>query len=173
MEQYSYEVVWPNPSDATRTNVVDFWLQESALAKGKAIERAEQLLVVCRDLDGKVAAVSTVVPSIVSTLGLRCFYFRAFVGRDHRTKGLRASHLIYRLIRQSYDALNERFQTGIDPDVVGLYMEVENRSVQRHRNERIWTDLGANLVFVGRLPGGRHARVWYFENAKIPTIHGS
>ena len=173
MGQYSCETVWPNPSDATRADVVDFWIQESALPMGKAIERAEQLLVVCRALDGKVSAVSTVVPSEISTLGLRCFYFRAFVGRDHRTKGLRASHLIYRLIRQSYDALNERFQTGIDPDVVGLYLEVENRSVQRHRNELIWTDLGANIIFVGRLPDGRHARVWYFENAKIPTTHGS
>jgi hypothetical protein len=168
MGEYSFEAVWPSPSDAIRTEVVEFWLRESALPEGKAVERAAQLLVVCRDAGGAVAAVSTVVPSRAPTLGLRCFYFRALVGRTHRARGLRGSKLIYRLIRASYDALNERFQRGIDRDIVGLYLEVENPSVQRHRNELVWTDLGANIVFVGALPGGRHARVWYFDNAKIP-----
>lgn len=168
MGEYSFHVVWPSPSDALRAEVVQFWLAEAALPEGKAVERAAQLLVVCRDVDGAVAAVTTVIPSLVQGLGLRCFYFRAFVGRDHRARGLRGSKLIYRLIRASYDALNKRFQRGIDRDVVGLYLEVENPSVQRHRNHLVWTDLGANIVFVGKLQGGRQARVWYFDGAKIP-----
>ena len=169
MHEYSYKTVWPSPSEDVRAAVVDFWAKESALSKGQAVGRAGQLVVVCRNTDGMVAAVSTAVPDFARHLGLWCFYFRAFVGRAHRARGLRGSKLIHRLIRNSYDALNERFQQGIDPDVVGLYLDVENPSAQRHRNELIWTDLDANIVFVGMLPGGRHARVWYFDHAKVPV----
>jgi hypothetical protein len=168
MAEYSFETVWPNPSDHVRTEAADFWLEESALSAGKAVERAGQLLVVGRDFDETIAAVSTAVPSFAAIIGLRCFYFRAFVGQAHRARGLCGSKLIYRLIRKSYDALNERYQQGIDPDVVGLYLEVQNPSAQRHRHQLVWTDQGANIVFVGTLPGGRHARVWYFDHAKIP-----
>jgi hypothetical protein len=168
MGEYSFHTVWPSPCEAVRTEAVEFWRKESALPEGKAIERAEQLVVVCRDSDGTLAAVSTAVPSFAAILGLRCFYFRAFVGRAHRAQGLRGSQLIYRLIRQSYDALNDRFQQGLDPDIVGLYLEVENPKVRRHRNQLVWTDHGANIVFVGNRPGGRHARVWYFVDARMP-----
>ena len=116
MDEFSYEPVWPHPSEAARSAAVDFWLAESALPKGKAFERAEQLVLVCRDPAGSVAAVSTVIPSFVASLGLRCFYFRAFVGQAYRTTGLRGSKLIYHLIRKSYDVLNSNvFMTDSIP----------------------------------------------------------
>ena len=97
--RYSFESVWPDPSTEICAEAVDFWVQENALSEGKAMERASQLLIACRDCDGNIAAVTTVVPSLVATLGLRCFYFRAFVGRKHRALGLKGSKLIYQLIR--------------------------------------------------------------------------
>ena len=168
MCRYTFETVWPNPAKNTRDEVVDFWLEERVLAQGKAEERAAQLLVVCRHIDGVVAAVSTAMPTFVERLGLRCFYFRAFVGPAHRVRGLRSSKVIHQLVRKSYDALNARFQQGIDVDCVGLYLEIENPNLQRHRNELIWTDDGASVVFVGISPGGHHARIWYFDKAKLP-----
>lgn len=168
MRQYTFESVWPSPSADIREEAVSFWLEESALSKGKAMERARQLLVVCRDAEGTIAAVSTAIPSLVKTLGLHCFYFRAFVGRAHRAQGLRGSKVIHKLVHESYDVLNDRFQRGIDSHCVGLHLEIESRSIQRHRNELVWTDDGANVVFLGVLPNGRQSRVWYFEKAKLP-----
>lgn len=168
MNSYSLEAAWPEPTDRNRAEAIDFWLRESALSEGQAVERAAQLLVLARECDGSVVAVTTVVPSHIAQLGLRCFYFRAFVGRSHRAQGLLGSQLIHQLIRRSYDVLNQRYLQGFDPDVLGLYLEIENQKLQRRRNELVWTDLGANIVFIGTLPGGRHARVWYFDEAKLP-----
>ena len=168
MNDFTFETVWPEPRESVQAEVVDFWLAESAMPEGAAQERAKQLLVVTRDPNASVAAVSTAFPHFVVTLGLRCFYFRAFIGRTNRTKGLLGSKLIHHLLRQSYDVLNERFQFGIDQDVFGLYLEVQNSSILRHRRELVWTDLGANIVLTGFLPTGGQTRVWYFEDGKVP-----
>jgi hypothetical protein len=165
---YCCQTVWPDPPGHVRAEAVAFWLRESALSEGRACERAPQLVAVCRDAAGNLAAVSTALPTLVPRLGLRCFFFRAFVGRAHRTRGLRPSRLIQQLLLHSYEALNRRFQQGRDPDVVGLYLEIENARIVRHRRELVWSDLGANIIFVGVLPGGRQARVWYFDGAKLP-----
>ena len=170
MGEFVFECVWPDPTAEVQAEAVHFWLAESALSQGKAIERAVQLLIVCRGADGRVAAVSTALPSHVESLGLRCFYFRAFVGQLHRARGLRSSKLIHRLVYESYGVLNQRFHQGIDPDVFGLYLEIENSSILRNRNELVWSDLGANITYIGVLPDGRHARVWYFEDARLPRV---
>ena len=168
MSAYQFETVWPTPSDVVREDVVDFWLSESALPYGRAIERAHQLLVVCRDASGAIAAVSTAVAIHVERLGVGMYYFRAFVGRAHRVRGLRSSQLAKELLLESYRVLNDRFQQQGDKDGLGLYFEIENRSAQRIRNELVWSDNGANVVFTGFLPNGNHARVWYFEGARLP-----
>ena len=168
MNDYRFEVVWPNPPDELRDEVIRFWLNESAITEGVGRERAAQLVVVGRDPSGHVAAVSTAQPCHIANLGFRCFFFRSFVGRDHRVVGLRPTGLIQRLIHTSYQHLNARFQQGLDADVLGLYFEIENKSTARNRRELVWTDLGANIVFVGILPQERQARAWYFESARLP-----
>lgn len=168
MREYTLETVWPIPPADVQAEVIAFWLKESALSEGKARERADQLLVICRDDDRKIAGVSTALPILVDSLGLRCYFFRAFIGRSHRVRGLRSTKLIHRLVRQSYAVLNDRYQRGFDSSVVGLYLEIENPSIQRRRDELVWSDDGANVVFIGLLPNGHHARVCYFDNARIP-----
>ena len=81
--------------------------------------------------------------------------------------GLRPSGLIQQLIRESYDVLNARFTNGLEAGVLGMYFELENRKLIRARPQLVWNELGANIVFVGKLPNGNHARVWYFERAKV------
>ena len=87
MAEYCFETVWPSPPAEVQTSAVDFWVGESALSESQAVERAGQLLVVCWNDDGAVVAVTTAVASFIETLGLRCFYFRALVGRAHRVVG--------------------------------------------------------------------------------------
>ena len=167
MPQFTFETVWPDPSPRIREEVVGFWHSEGVLSRGKAIERSAQLLVVCRDKDNAVAGVSTAVSAYVERLGMRCYFFRALVAQTHRAHGLRSSRLIHDLLRKSYDVLNARFQDGSDRECLGLYLEIENESVQRHRDDLVWSEDGANVVFVGYLPDGRHARAWYFDGARL------
>ena len=166
---YQLEAVWPTPSVAVREDVINFWLAESALPNRPAAqERAHQLLVVARDFEGQVAGVSTAVRTFVSQLGFECLYFRTFIGRAHRGHGLRTTRLFWKILLESYRFLNERFLDGCDPDVLGLYAEIENRSIMRNRSDLVWHDCGMNAVYIGRTPDGRHIRVWYFDGARVP-----
>ena len=167
--KYRLEAVWPSPPESVREEVASFWLAESALPDGEdAQERARQLLVVARDPSGRVAGVSTALPIHVDRLGFKCFFYRTFVGQTHRTTGLHSTGLVQQILAESRRLLNERFQAGYDSGVLGIYIEVENPTVMRVRNEVIWQDLGANIVYIGKRRDGRHLRVWYFDGARIP-----
>jgi len=166
--KYQLETVWPTPSEAVCDEIVNFWLTEGALPdRQSAADRARQLLVVARDESGNVAGVSTVFPTHVKRLGFACFYYRTFVGRGHRSIGLRSTRLWQQILLESYRALNERFRAGHDPEVLGIYMEIENPTVMRTLNEAIWNDRRMNVVFIGKTPAGHHVRPWYFEGARI------
>ena len=170
IDRYIFESVWPDPSEPTRQDVIEFWRAEGALSVGAAAERASQLLVVCREkIDNHIAAVSTVLPHFLAQLELNCFYFRSYVGVKHRVRGIQASPLIQHLLLASYSELNQAHKSGRTSGEVGLYMEIQNQSILRHRRELVWNDRGANIVFVGKLPGGGHARIWYFEHATLPS----
>jgi hypothetical protein len=166
---YHLEGVWPAPSDPVQSEVVGFWLAESALPSRPAAEqRAHQLLVVARDADRRVAGVSTAVRTNIPQLGFDCFYYRTFVGRAHRVKGLLSTGLFWQILRESYRLLNDRFHHGIDPGVLGLYAEIESDSIMRSRKDLVWHDHEMNAVYIGRTVGGKHIRVWYFEGAQVP-----
>lgn len=168
MPPYRIEPVWPNPTPEVRQAVVQFWAQEAAVAAGDAVTRSKQLVCVARDSNDEVAGVSTAYPQFVPQLGFPCFHYRSFVGRCHRASGLRSTDVVRRLLTDSYQHLNKEFLSGRDEAVLGLFLEVENRSAIRRRRELVWTDLGANVVFVGRNARGCHCRVWYFEGARLP-----
>lgn len=117
---YQLEAVWPTPPSNVREEVVRFWTAENALpSRSDAEERAFQLLVVARDVDGHVAGVSTAVRTFVPQLGFDCFFYRTFVGQKHRTRGLRSTKLFWNILLASYRLLNERFLRGNDPGVLG------------------------------------------------------
>lgn len=167
--QYQLEAVWPSPSEAVRDEVVAFWLAENAIPDVSiARQRAHQLIVVARDEGGKVAGVSTAVPTHVDQLGFDCFYYRTFVSPENRSAGLRSTGLARRILQESYHWLHDRFCEGCDSDVLGLYMEIENEKVMRHRNDAVWQENGMNVVYIGQTSDGRHIRVWYFDGARVP-----
>ena len=166
---YHLERVWPSPTEASRDEVVQFWLAESALPdRTVARERAHQLVLVARDSSHRIAGVSTGLPMYVDRLGFECLFYRMYVGRAHRTIGLHSTGLGWRILQESYRLLNERFRSGCDRNMRGIYMEIENPSVMKVRNDAIWQENGMNVVFIGRTPDGRHMRVWYFDGARIP-----
>lgn len=163
------ERVWQAPSEVVRQDVVRFWLAEAALPDlATANARSHQMLVVARDSSGQIGGVSTAVRAFVPLLGFHCFFYRTYVGRDHRTRGLRSTGVFWEILRESYGLLNERFVRGCDPGVLGLYAEIENQSLIKVTNEAIWQHRGMNIVYIGRKRDGSHLRVWYFKGARIP-----
>lgn len=170
MNRYVIQRVWPDAEASIQREVVDFWLREAAMPEGRALERASQLVVIGRTKDAQeVAGVTTVLRCFQDQLGFECYFFRAFVGKAHRARGLRSTQLIQRLIRETYDVLNERYQSGCDPEVPGLYFEIENSNVVRNRTELVWRDCDANVVYIGTSPSNRQRRIWYFQNAVLPN----
>lgn len=83
------------------------------------------------------------------------------MARDSPKKILKAAHV----------HLNERFVAGHDPDILGLYLQIENALIRRNRNDLIWTDEGLNVVFIGRNQQGHHLRVSYFDGARMDGRH--
>ena len=167
--EHHLEAVWPSPSLDVREEVIRFWLGEDALRDRESAERrAPELLIVARDSTGQVAGVTTAVRTHVRQLGFKCFYYRTFVGSQHRTRGLRSTKLFWKMLHESYRVLNERFQSGYDPGVLGLFAEIESQSIMRAQKAAVWSQDGMNAVFVGRTPEGKHLRVWYFDGAKVP-----
>ena len=165
---YQLARVWPEPAEEIRDEVVQFWLAAGALSDlATARERSRQLLVVARDAHGHVAGVSTAVRILVDQIGFECFYYRTFIAPGARIRGLRSTQLGWQILHESYRLPDERFLHGFDREVLGLYAEIENRSIMRHRNEAVWQDDGMNFVFIGRTESGHHKRVWYFRGACI------
>jgi hypothetical protein len=165
---YQLEAVWPAPGPEVMRDVVRFWISESAMPDSVAGQRAPQLLVVARTPEREVAAVSTAIRKYVDQLGFECFYYRSFVGHQHRAQGLLRSNLARIVMRKSFDVLESRFLSGIDASVLGLYLEVENPKLMRVLDHAVWRDLAANVVYIGRTPQGHDQRVWYFEGARVP-----
>lgn len=172
VSEYRLQPVWPTPTAAVQQEVVRCWLTEGALPDRTTAEaRAPQLLVVARDPTGEIAGVSTAIRAFVPQLGFECFFYRTFVGRAHRVQGLQSRQLGKQILQHSHRLLNERFQQGIDPEVLGIYLEIENPVVMHVRNDAVWQDDGMNAVYVGRTSDGRHMRIWYFDGARVPSGH--
>lgn len=49
-----------------------------------------------------------------------------------------------------------------------MYLELENAKLRRRHRDLVWSANDCHIMFLGELPNGRHARVCYFSNAKLP-----
>jgi hypothetical protein len=158
-------MVWPDPSPEVRQQVMDFWAAEGAIhAPEVATQRSSELVVVARSSTGQIAGVSTIQARSVFRLGFDSFYYRTFVGRDHRRKNLAP-----RILQQAYRELDERFSLGLDNGVRGLVIEAESSIIAGPAGEASWAKRGMpGCVFIGWSQRGLQLRIWYFVEATIP-----
>jgi len=159
---YRFENVWINKSDALQTEILDFWIEHGALgSREKGQARLSEVIKIARTVkDDKLVAVSTVYSGENPQLKQNFFYFRCFVAENHRR-----ARLALFLIRAVYSQLNDRFVAGLDPDVIGLMMEVQNDKLQQYHRPAVWTRTG--MVFIGYNARGDQVRVNYFDGAQI------
>lgn len=164
-----FDAVWPDPSGALQREVADIWLSDGVIRDpASAQARAGQLLVVARNDSGAIVGASTVIPIHIEQLGFRCFFYRAYVRPDYRNPDAQSTGVVWQVLRASHQHLNERFRSGHDPDVLGLYLEIENPNIAKNRSELMWREDGMSVVYIGRTPEGHPARAWYFDQAQTP-----
>jgi hypothetical protein len=164
---YNLNVVWPDPPQETKDRVIEFWNANSALPENvdnAGQVRAQQLVIVAEKDDGEIAAVSTAFAGMIPQLGFPCFHYRTFVADKHRQLWV----LSLDLFQASYAVLNDRFQEKHDPQVLGIFMELQNEGLNRQFKYAVWEVDGMNVVYIGKSPQGQHRRVWYFDGAKVP-----
>lgn len=144
-------------------------MHEAQLPLADAVERSQQLVAIAQTSAADIAATCTAFPIMIESLGFKCFYYRTFVGRRHRSIGLWSEQLAYRMLVKSYHLLNDRFRAGCDQDVLGVYLEIENPKIQKIRSEPVWQSGGVQFVYVGKTASqGKHCRAAYFDGARIP-----
>ncbi|MEM8681322.1 MAG: hypothetical protein AAGF97_18400 [Planctomycetota bacterium] len=165
---FTLTTAWPEPDADTRATVRAFWQTHGIIADDHdemAQRRSKQVMVMAEETtSGQLAGLSTAIQTPVESLGFPCFYYRTFVAPKHRTSWVLSKEIFMR----SYHVLNDRFREGHDPEVLGLLLEVQNESLQRHLRYAVWALDGMNVVYIGKDHRGVHRRVWYFDGALIP-----
>jgi hypothetical protein len=158
---YSVDIVWENKPEALLNEIVEFWLANKALPnKETALERAPQVAVIVRDEAGAIAGLSTVYQQVHPRFGVSFNYMRAFVTEAHRRTML-ATLLVFEVARY----FQKRFKEGHNPEVIGVYMEIQNEAVNKTMNQAVWPYLP--FFFAGKTQRGAFERIFYFEGAKI------
>lgn len=141
--------------------VIELWLTQQVLAEPQARRRAGELLFVATDESSdRPAGVCTTYLATPPLLKLPLWHFRTFVAPEYRQ-----NNIAFHLLHLALDFHETRFTAGSDTSGRGLYMEIENPVIQRHRNEAIWPS--SQMVFVGYNVRGDHCRVRYFPGARI------
>jgi hypothetical protein len=163
--RYRVEVL-AEQNAVTAQDVIELWLAEGVLDQVEAGRRAEEILVVASDRDGRPVGVSTTYLARNHQLRAELWHTRVFVATAHRQ-----SHLAVELAQAARDHLCQRYTLGRDPRGIGVLFEVESEILKRFIPQAIWPR--TQFVFIGENPRGDHLRVFYFPGALAPDPDGS
>jgi hypothetical protein len=159
--EYRYEKVWQKVDDQLSTEIVAFWKAESALpADEDSGNRAKQVVVVMRDGDGEIAAISTVAIKRIPRLQQPLYYYRTFCAEKHR-----GQRTMLDMLSHCQDALKE-YNTGLEnPEAIGMLIELESNMLSGRYDEAQNTETG--FTFIGQSPRGFNLFVRYFPGFKL------
>lgn len=160
MPTYQIENVWQNKTEALRNEIIQFWLDNGALpGRPQADKRADQVVFLARDAEGRIAAVNTVYPQFNRQLEKNFFYYRVFVSEGHRRNSLAD-----RLTVAACDFFNRRFVEGHNPRIIGLFAVIESKILQQYASQAVRP---SGFFYIGKDERGNHQRVYYFDGACI------
>lgn len=162
--QYRYQNVWRAVDDALCSDIQAFWKAENALPRDEdADTRAKQAVLVMRDEQGRIAAVSTAVSRRVPRLQQHMYYYRTYCAAPHR-----GQHTMLEILRQSQQALNE-YNLGLDkPEAIGVLLELENPMLSGRYTEAHNSEMG--YTFIGTSPRGFNLFVRYFPGFRLQAL---
>ncbi len=157
-------MVWENVTPELAEETINLWGRENALPRDENVEnRVKQLLVIARDADKKLIAVSTAermrVPELLNNI---FYYYRVFVAPNHRARGL-----MMQVSHRAREYLHQRYLSGEDIIAKGFYVAAESPLLQRVQTEAVMVIGGLEHPFIGIDKRGRPVRVAWFDGAQI------
>lgn len=161
MKAFTIHNVWQKVDPILADEIATFWLAQQALNdRRQAVTRSQQAAFIARGEDNNIVGVSTAYKQMSPQIGHYFYYMRAFVHPDYRDGD------IGRVFTRAIVAFFELFYiTGVDKEIIGVFMEIENRFFQNYRRDAILQE--ADFVYIGKNERGAHLRVRYFEGAQI------
>lgn len=158
---FNFDIVWQQPDEHLHQQVLHFWQQEKAINNlGAAKQRLSQLAMVAKNEHGDIAAVCTAYEQYCPQLHCDLYYIRAFASQQYRQQQLAS-----RLVCGTRDFFEQAFVSGENPDIAGIFMEVENPYLKAHVN--FGYHKATKMTFVGKNERQDHLYVYYFSGAKI------
>lgn len=140
--------------------VRNFWREQTGLAMAEIERRAGQLLMVALSDGDEPVGVCTAYLETPERLRVPVWTYRTLIAPPYRQRSLARDMLI-----ASFEWLERRFTEGHDTQARGLYMQIENPVINRHRNETVWPR--SRMAFVGVTAEGCVCRVRYFRGARV------
>lgn len=161
---YQYQSVWRAVDDALCSEIQAFWQAENALPGDEdASARARQAVVVMRDEQGRIAAVSTALRRRVPRLQQHMYYYRTYCAAPHRGR-----HTMLEILGHSQQALNE-YNLGLEtPEAIGVLLELENPMLSGRYTEAHNSEMG--YTFIGTSQRGFNLFVRYFPGFKLQAL---
>ena len=153
------EFVYQSLSKDQKEEILNFWISENALNEDQAEKRISQIAFTVRDEDGRIIGVSTIVKRNYEPIGKTFWVFRAFVGEKYRQKGV-----VLELVNKAKEELNNRFNDGKDPEVIGILLKVQSPILMKYFPQATWPR--TQFHYVGT-EDGCHMRISYFDGATI------
>ncbi len=158
---FTYDAVWKKISAALSDEIIAFWCAENALpGHDNLAKRAQQVVVVMRDGQGKIAAVSTAMLDVIPRLQQPLYYYRTFCAETQRN-----NRTSIPMMKASQQALLEYNLSLQEPESIGLHIEIENDFISSHYNMAFWPQTG--FSFIGYSPRGLVARAYYFPDVAL------
>lgn len=155
--------VWKSTTPELEQEIAAFWLTEKALkSEDIARQRAKQAVCIARNADGDLIAICTVRAKLMPKLRQRMYFYRTFVGAQHRN-----SKLVYPMLLKAREALQAYTLALPQPECVGMVIEFENKALGQHY--RIAHDAQSRFTFIGFSPKGLDQRVSYFDGVQLQT----
>ena len=161
MTQYiTFTPCWQSIPDDLRVEIAALWQKHKALPTGVTAEdRMNEVAAVATDEDQRVLGIGTVIKRFVPELDMYFYFFRTFSDPSVRNRKLARDMLI-----TCYQHMGEWSKTH-DPEVVGVYTELENDLLQKHLLHARMPH--SSMTYIGMTANRIRQRIRYFPHAKL------
>ena len=160
VENIVFECLWNRDDrEDDRRKVMELWRRYRALEEDVIERRSREIVFVIKDLDGRVAGVSTVRSVQAKFLNNHFFFeYRCFISPDFRVPGMDT------LLSVKTKTFLEREEDAVSKHK-GTLMIIENQELKKAKTLAVWP--ASEMVFVGYTTQGHHIRVGYFKGVKL------
>lgn len=155
-------VVWQQTSSELTAEIKQYWLDEGLVSSDVADQRADQVVVVARNSDNSLVALSSVEAHFSRRFQNYFYLFRTSVSR--RAGGQLLSN---QLLNTTYQELNNRYSSELDSPI-GIMAVIENKHLARLYYQAVGAR--SQMFFAGYNANGQQIRLRYFEGATIRPL---